>query len=127
MNLTPPSVMDKKYDSLQRRQTRLHEYGTLLVARSFQTGRLALYPAKDGLRNPELSKLDRDRLGNMAKAVTTLGIAYYFSGNEQYAKKSNRLSESMVPGRQNKNESEPELRSDHSRPQRWPGARNRYD
>ena len=33
-------------------------------------------------------RLDRDRLGNMAKAVTTLGIAYYFSGNEQYAKKA---------------------------------------
>ena len=46
------------------------------------------YIRKDGQRNPELSKLDRNRLGDMAKAVTTLGIAYYFSGNEQYAKKA---------------------------------------
>lgn len=46
MNLTPPSVMDKSMTASSGDQTRLHEYGTLLVARSFQTGRLALYPQR---------------------------------------------------------------------------------
>ena len=42
MNLTPPSMMDKSMTA----SSGLHEYGTLLVARSFQTGRLALYPQR---------------------------------------------------------------------------------
>ena len=46
------------------------------------------YIRKDGLRNPELDKLDRNKLGDMSKAVTTLGLAYYFSGDEKYAQKA---------------------------------------
>ena len=46
------------------------------------------YIRKDGQRNPELDKLDRNKLGDMSKAVTTLGIAYYFTGDEKYAQKA---------------------------------------
>ena len=46
------------------------------------------YIQRDGLSNPEIDKLDRNRLGNMCSAVTTLTLAAYLSGNEQYATKA---------------------------------------
>ncbi len=46
------------------------------------------YINRDGISNPELEKLDRVRLGKMANAVTTLSLAYYFSGDEKYAAKA---------------------------------------
>jgi len=46
------------------------------------------YINKDGLSNPELNNYDRNRLGNMATAVNTLALAYYFSENETYAEKA---------------------------------------
>lgn len=49
------------------------------------------YISLDGLSNPELEKLDRIRLGNMANGVTTLSLAWYFSGNEMYARKATEL------------------------------------
>ncbi|TWV13282.1 glycosyl hydrolase family 88 [Bacteroidaceae bacterium HV4-6-C5C] len=49
------------------------------------------YIARDGESNPELEKLDRNRLGSMANSVTTLSLAYYFSGNEKYARKATEL------------------------------------
>lgn len=73
------------------------------------------YIRKDGQRNPELDKLDRNKLGDMSKAVTTLGLAYYFSGDEKYAAKSRRLPECLVPGCQDKDESKPHLRTNHPR------------
>lgn len=87
MNMTPPSVMDK---SMVASSGDKHDYmsmGPYWWPDPSKPDGLP-YIRKDGQRNPELSKLDRNRLGDMAKAVTTLGIAYYFSGNEQYAKKA---------------------------------------
>lgn len=46
------------------------------------------YVNKDGESNPEIYKLDRGRLANMAGNVTTLSLAYYFSGEEKYAEKA---------------------------------------
>ena len=46
------------------------------------------YIRKDGQSNPELKLLDRPKLSNMASAVTTLSLAYYFSGDEKYAAKA---------------------------------------
>lgn len=46
------------------------------------------YINKDGESNPEIYKLDRGRLANMAGNVTTLSLAYYFSGEEKYAEKA---------------------------------------
>lgn len=49
------------------------------------------YVARDGESNPELEKLDRNKLGDMASRVTTLSLAWYFSGNEKYARKATEL------------------------------------
>lgn len=46
------------------------------------------YINRDGESNPELEKLDRTRLARMTGNVTTLSLAYYFSGDEQYAAKA---------------------------------------
>lgn len=46
------------------------------------------YITRDGESNPELDKLDRNRLGEMADNVTTLVLAWYFSDSEQYAQKA---------------------------------------
>lgn len=49
------------------------------------------YISRDGLSNPELEKLDRARLGKMSNSVITLSLAYYFSGEEKYARKATEL------------------------------------
>lgn len=49
------------------------------------------YISRDGVSNPELEKLDRNRLGATATRVTTLALAWYFSGDERYAQKATEL------------------------------------
>ena len=49
------------------------------------------YISRDGVSNPELERLDRNRLSEMASGVTTLALAWYFSGNSQYAEKATDL------------------------------------
>lgn len=49
------------------------------------------YINKDGKSNPELEQLDRNRLGETADRVTTLALAWYFSGEEKYARKATEL------------------------------------
>ncbi len=46
------------------------------------------YINRDGVSNPELNKLDRVRLGQMADRVVTLALAWYFSDDERYALKA---------------------------------------
>ena len=46
------------------------------------------YIVRDGLSNPELEKYDRNKLSTMTTAVTTLSLAWYFSGEEQYARRA---------------------------------------
>jgi len=46
------------------------------------------YIRKDGQRNPEIEKLDRLKIDRLCKNVRALAYAYYFSGNESYAKKA---------------------------------------
>lgn len=46
------------------------------------------YINRDGVSNPELEKLDRPKLAQMAGRVTTLSLAWYFSGEERYAQKA---------------------------------------
>ena len=47
------------------------------------------YIRRDGERNPEIRNLvDREMLSFMADGVGTLGMAYYFSGDEKYAAKA---------------------------------------
>jgi hypothetical protein len=50
------------------------------------------YIRRDGERNPEISRIsDHKNLDQMAGAVETLTLAYYFKGNEAYADKAARL------------------------------------
>ncbi len=46
------------------------------------------YIYKDGQSNPELNHYDRNTLGNMCSAVNTLSLAYFYSGEEKYARKA---------------------------------------
>lgn len=50
------------------------------------------YINKDGKSNPELEKLDRNKLGETAQRITTLSLAWYFSENEKYAQKATELA-----------------------------------
>lgn len=49
------------------------------------------YITRDGETNPEIYKLDRGRLGSTANRITTLSLAWYFSGEEKYAQKATEL------------------------------------
>jgi Alginate lyase len=50
------------------------------------------YIRKDGERNPEISRItDRDNLGRLGDAVTTLSLAYAYTGHEEYATHAARL------------------------------------
>ncbi len=50
------------------------------------------YIRKDGVRNPEISTItDRDNLGRLGGAVTTLSLAYAYTGREEYATHAARL------------------------------------
>ena len=49
------------------------------------------YITRDGLSNPEINKLDRNRLGTTADRITILSLAWYFSGDERYAQKATEL------------------------------------
>ncbi|ADV42627.1 alginate lyase family protein [Bacteroides helcogenes] len=49
------------------------------------------YITRDGLSNPEINKLDRNRLGATAERITTLSLAWYFTGDERYAQKATEL------------------------------------
>lgn len=49
------------------------------------------YIMRDGISNPELNKFDRNKLSAMSGAIYRLSLAYYFSGNEKYAKKATEL------------------------------------
>ena len=46
------------------------------------------YIARDGESNPELENYDRPKLAEMSNRVTTLSLAWYYSGDERYAQKA---------------------------------------
>ena len=46
------------------------------------------YIHRDGESNPELKKYDREPLGDMANAVNTLSLAYFYSNDNRYAAKA---------------------------------------
>lgn len=87
LKMTPPSVMEKEMVAASGDKHDYISMGPYWWPDPSKPDGLP-YIRKDGQRNPELDKLDRNKMGNMAKAVTTLGIAYYFTGNQEYAQKA---------------------------------------
>ena len=87
LKMTPPSVMDKTMTADSGDKHDYMSMGPYWWPDPSKPDGLP-YIRKDGQRNPELDKLDRNKLGDMSKAVTTLGLAYYFSGDEKYAQKA---------------------------------------
>jgi hypothetical protein len=49
------------------------------------------YMERDGVTNPEIELLDRNRLGATADRIKLLALAWYFSGDEKYARKATEL------------------------------------
>jgi hypothetical protein len=50
------------------------------------------YVRRDGERNPEIDRIsDHDNLGRMVSAVSTLGLAFHFTGRDEYAAHAARL------------------------------------
>ncbi len=50
------------------------------------------YVRRDGDRNPEIDGItDRENLQTLSRAVTSLGLAYYFTGGETYAETAARF------------------------------------
>ncbi len=49
------------------------------------------YIRKDGHSNPELHKFDRGKLGGLGSSISRLALAYYFTGNAQYARKAEEM------------------------------------
>ena len=87
LNSTPVSVMMKEATAASGDK---HDY--LSQARYWwpnpNTEDGLPYIRKDGQSNPEIDKLDRNRLGDMASNVTTLSLAYFLTGDEKYAAKA---------------------------------------
>ena len=88
--LKPLSVMDKSYTPSSGSK---HDYVSLArYAWPDESKPNGLpYVMRDGESNPELDKFDRNHLSTMANAVYRLSLAYYFSGEEKYAKKATEL------------------------------------
>ena len=49
------------------------------------------YINRDGVSNPELNEYDRNKVSATADRVTTLSLAWFFSGEEKYARKATEL------------------------------------
>jgi alginate lyase len=50
------------------------------------------YIRRDGERNPEINRIsDHENLGRVISAVSTLGLAHFFSGRDEYAAQAARL------------------------------------
>lgn len=90
LDMKPPSVMDK---ALTPPSGDKHDYASLSPYwwpdPSKPDGKP--YIRKDGEFNPERAKYDLEPLDKMTKAVQDLGLAYYFTGDEKYAKKAAEL------------------------------------
>lgn len=49
------------------------------------------YINRDGITNPEIYKLDRERLGLTADRIKKLALAHFFSGERKYSDKAKNL------------------------------------
>ena len=54
------------------------------------------YIRRDGERNPEINRIsDHASLGRIISAVSTLGLAYYFTADDKYAAHAARLTRAI--------------------------------
>lgn len=87
LDVQPYSVMQKKEAPASGD---IHDYMSL--ARYFwpdpESPDGLPYINRDGVSNPELQEYDRDRLGAMADLVSTMSLAWFFTGDEKYAAKA---------------------------------------
>ncbi len=90
LSMRPLSVMDKDYVPSSGSK---HDYVSLSRYSWPDSSKPDGLPyiMRDGVSNPELNRFDRNRLSAMAEAVYRLSLAYYFSGEEQYAGKATEL------------------------------------
>jgi hypothetical protein len=90
MQMTPPSVMQKDRTAASGDK---HDY--LSLSRYFWPDPTKAdglpYVNRDGVSNPELEQLDRNRLSEMTSGVSVLALAWYFSGEDRYAEKATEL------------------------------------
>jgi Alginate lyase len=59
------------------------------------------YIRRDGERNPEINRIsDHDNFGRVTRSVSTLALAYFFTGHEAYAAQASRLVRAwfLAPG-----------------------------
>ena len=92
LNATPPSVMDKGKVPPSGDK---HDYMTIAPYFWPDTNKPDGLPyiRRDGVVNPESrdDALDHGRIAEMASAVETLSLAYYFTGKEAYAQQAGKF------------------------------------
>lgn len=91
LKLTPPSVMDKSRPAASGDNHDFYSFGPYWWPDPAKPDGLP-YIRRDGEVNPA-SRMDTDdtAFGRMGEAVETLGLAYWFTGDERYAEKAVQL------------------------------------
>jgi len=91
LQLAPPSVMDKLLMAASGDKHDYFSFGPYWWPDPARPGGLP-YIRRDGEVNPDSKKgTDDTAFGRMGEAVATLGLAYWFTGEEQYAQKAAAL------------------------------------
>jgi len=91
LDMKPVSVMDKTINPPSGNK---HDYMSQAPYFWYDSSKPNGLPyiRRDGQRNPEIYKItDRTYLGNLDNATRTLGLAWYFTGDEKYAAKASTL------------------------------------
>jgi len=103
LTIKAPSVIDKTFIPPSNNK---HDY--LSISRYWwpnpQTPNGLPWIRKDGVTNPntQTDDVDRNRLGKATNAIKNLSLAYYFSNDEKYAKKSVELISTWFLNKQTK-------------------------
>jgi hypothetical protein len=89
--MKPVSVMDKERTPVSGNKHDYMSQAPYFWYDSSKTNGLP-YLRRDGERNPEINKItDRSNLGKLEHATRLLSLAWYFTGNDQYAIKAATL------------------------------------
>jgi unsaturated chondroitin disaccharide hydrolase len=91
LKLQPPSIMDKPETAVSRDKHDYFSYGPYWWPDPTKPGGLP-YVRRDGERNPAGENTDDAAFSLLGPAIETLGLAYWFSGDERYAQKAAGLA-----------------------------------